>query len=44
MISKWCDANCGVDVVEDTWGYVDTLSNPYEAAERTIQDIKNNLR
>ena len=43
MISKWCDANCGIDAVEDTWGYVDTLSNPYEAAERTIKDIKNNL-
>ena len=42
-ISKWCDIHCGPDKVEDTWGYVDTLSNPYEAAERTIQDIKNNI-
>ena len=40
MISEWCDANCEPDSVEDTWGFVDTLSNPYEAAERTIQDIK----
>ena len=40
FISQWCDANCGPDKVEDTWGFVDTLSNPYEAAERTIQDIK----
>ena len=44
MISQWCDANIGPDKVEDTWGYVDTLSNPYEAAERTIQDIKKNLK
>lgn len=43
LISHWCDANIGPDKVEDTWGYVDTLSNPYEAAERTIQDIKNNM-
>lgn len=40
MISQWCDVHCGPDKVEDTWGFVDTLSNPYEAAERTIQDIK----
>ena len=40
LISQWCDTNCEPDSVEDTWGFVDTLSNPYEAAERTIQDIK----
>ena len=44
LISKWCDANCGVDAVEDTWGYVDTLSNPYEAAERTIKDINRSMQ
>ena len=44
FISQWCDANCGPDKVEDTWGYVDTLSNPYEAAKRTISDIKKNLK
>ena len=36
--------NCGPDSVEDAWGFVDTLSNPYEAAERTIQDIRKNLK
>ena len=44
FISQWCDSNIGPDKVEDTWGYVDTLSNPYEAAKRTILDIKKNLK
>lgn len=44
MISQWCDVHCGPDKVEDTWGFVDTLSNPYEAAKRTISDIKKNLK
>lgn len=44
MISQWCDVHFGPDKVEDTWGFVDTLSNPYEAAKRTILDIKKNLK
>lgn len=43
MISQWCDANCGPFKVEDTWGYVDTLTNPHESAKRTIQDIERNM-
>lgn len=45
IISQWCDKQFGTDHgVEDTWGFVDTLNNPYVAAERTILDIKKNLK
>ena len=41
IISQWCDKHFGTDhEVEDTYGFVDTISNPYVAAKRTIEQIE----
>lgn len=44
LISQWCDANCGAYNVECTWGYVDTLTNPYECEKQTIEEIKRFMK
>lgn len=44
IISQWCDKQFGTDhEVEDTYGFVDTLSNPYVAAKRTIDQIEKEM-
>ena len=49
IISQWCFLNgvtkqFGTDhEVEDTYGFVDTISNPYVAAKRTIDQIKKEM-
>ena len=44
MISQWCDKQFGTDhEVEDTYGFVDTISNPYVAAKRTIDQIEKEI-
>ena len=44
MISQWCDVNCGPYNVECTWGYVDTLTNPYDCEQQTIKEIEKHLK
>ena len=44
MISQWCDKQFGINHnVEDTYGYVDTISNPYIAMNRCKQQIKQEM-
>ena len=44
MISQWCDRQFGTQhQIEDTYGYVDTISNPYIAMNRCKQQIKQEM-
>lgn len=44
MISQWCDKQFGTyHNIEDTYGYVDTVSNPYIAMNRCKEQIKQEM-